>query len=305
MRSILVGILLSGLGCSSAPSQNNEPAAEVTEKPTKAVAEKTKDPAPKSLVTLGGNITETVFALGFGEKIVGVDASSLYPEEATKRAQVGYYRQVSAEGIISLAPDLVLASDASGPADVLTKVTGVGIRIEKLPSTKTLEGAKSRIKAIADLLGAKAKGDELIQSMEQKIQSVSPSKKPKKVLFIYARGAGSANVAGTKTAGDEMIRLAGGLNAVQDYEGYKPMNAESIVAAAPDVILLTTRGLQSIGGVDAVAKMEGISLTPAAKNKAIIAFDDLMLLGFGPRTGEAVVSLAELLNAEKSTASKP
>ena len=91
-----------------------------------------------------------------------------------------------------MAPDLVLASDASGPADVLTKVTGVGIRIEKLPSTKTLEGAKSRIKAIADLLGAKAKGDELIQSMEQKIQSVSPSKKPKKVLFIYARGAGSA-----------------------------------------------------------------------------------------------------------------
>tara|TARA_Y100001934_G_scaffold266197_1_gene345353 strand:- start:1382 stop:1807 length:426 start_codon:yes stop_codon:yes gene_type:complete len=141
--------------------------------------------------------------------------------------------------------------------------------------------------------------------MEAQIKSVTTPKKPKKVLFIYARGAGSANVAGAKTAGDEMIRLAGGINAVQEYEGYKPINAESIAAAAPDVILLTTRGLKSIGGADAVAKMEGIALTPAAKNQAIVALDDLMLLGFGPRTGEAVLALSKLLNPEATEVQTP
>ena len=305
----------------TAEPQSEKPAAEApdekaedpkAEAPTEAKsADKEPAPAPEakkeiaSIVTLGGNVTETVFALGHGEKIVGVDMSSVFPEEATKKKQVGYYRRVSAEGIISLSPGLVIASSASGPAEVLKKVTDVGIKIETVPDTKTVEGAKERISLIAKILGEEEKGKALIEKIDGELKKVSAATPAKKVLFIYARGAGSLSVAGTKTAADAMIKLAGGVNAVEGYEGYKPMNSESIVAAAPDVILLTTRGLESIGGIEAVRQLKGIDLTPAAKNKAIVALDDLMLLGFGPRTGEAVATLAEKLNPEPSPAQKP
>ncbi|HAN30239.1 MAG TPA: hemin ABC transporter substrate-binding protein, partial [Myxococcales bacterium] len=157
------------------------------------------------------------------------------------------------------------------------------------------EGTRKRIAAIAKILGKQSEGKALIDSLDQDMKAVKQSTEVKKVLFIYARGAGAVSVAGQKTAADAMIRLAGGVNAVQEYEGYKPINAESIVSAAPDLILLTTRGLKSIGGADGVSKLKGVSLTPAGKNKNILAIDDLMLLGFGPRTGKALRQLAEAL----------
>ena len=281
--------------CSNPPSEPATTEAEVTEAEP-AVA------AAKSLVTLSGNITETVYALGEGAKVVGVDASSMYPPEATEQEQVGYYRQVSAEGIISLSPELVIASDATGPAEALEKVTGVGIPVEIVSAEKTLEGALTRIRAISKILNHEAKGQEIIQTIENQLKEVqAPEVKPK-VLFIYARGAGSLNVAGTKTAADEMIRLAGAENAVQEYEGYKPINSESIVAAAPDAILLTKGGLESMGGAEAIKALQGVSLTPAAKADRILSMDDLLLLGMGPRTGEAVKTLADLLHTPVATA---
>ena len=249
----------------------------------------------KAIVTLGGSITETVYALGEGARVVGVDASSLWPPEATEQDQVGYYRQVSAEGIISLAPERVIASDAAGPAGALEQVKGVGIPVEIVSAEKTLAGAKSRILAISKLLGQEEKGQEIVAQIETRLGEVEAPETKLKVLFIYARGAGSLNVSGTETAADEMIQLAGAVNAVQDYEGYKPINSESIVAAAPDVILLTKKGLESMGGPEAVRGLPGVSLTPASENNRILGMDDLLLLGMGPRTGEAVASLSELL----------
>ncbi len=300
MRNVAMFGLIFSIGCAKSSTSETKAPAKVSETiPVQA------EPKIGPLVTLGGSITETVFALGLGDKVVGVDVSSLYPLEATKLPKVGYYRQVSAEGVISLAPKMVIASASSGPKDVLEKITNVGIRLESIPATKTFAGAKARIQSIAKLIGAEEKANELIAKMDQQIQGVKKIETPKKVLFIYARGAGSLNVAGSKNAADEMIRLAGGVNAVSEYEGYKPINSESIVAAAPDVILMTSRGLKSVGGAEAVTQLKGISLTPAAKNKAIIEVDDLLLLGFGPRTGEAVTDLAAKLNATTNAEPKP
>ena len=300
MRTVALLSLIFSIGCTKASAPETKASAKALE-----TAPVQAEPQIGSLVTLGGSITETVFALGLGDKVVGVDVSSLYPIETTKLPKVGYYRQVSAEGVISLAPKMVIATASSGPKDVLDKITDVGIRLESIPAIKTFDGAKARIQSIAKLIGAEDKASQLIAKMDRQIQGVKKVKAPKKVLFIYARGAGSLNVAGTKNAADEMIRLAGGVNAVSEYEGYKPINSESIVAAAPDVILMTSRGLKSVGGVEAVTKLKGIELTPAAKNKAIIEVDDLLLLGFGPRTGEAVVDLASKISATNSTESKP
>jgi len=293
MFNIFLSVFL--LACGDTSTENNA-TQEKKNVETATKAEPKEAAAQESkIVTLGGNITETVYALGEGSKIVGVDVSSLYPSDVEALPKVGYYRQISAEGIISLEPTLVIGSDAAGPADALEKVKKVDIDLQILSSKKTLAGAKERIAAIAKIVGKEKEGASLIAKMEAALAKVEKPENPPKVLFIYARGAGSLNVAGKETSATEMIALAGGVNVVTEYEGYKPINSESIIAAAPDVILMTDRGLQSIGGVDAVAKLQGISLTPAGKAKKVISMDDLLLLGFGPRTGEAVQELAKKL----------
>jgi iron complex transport system substrate-binding protein len=115
------------------------------------------------------------------------------------------------------------------------------------------------------------------------------------VLFVYARGAGTLQVAGQETGAGTMIALAGGINAAQGFTGYRPLTAEAVVAAQPDVVLLTDRGLESIGGIDAVLAQPGVALTSAGTARRVVSLDDGMLLGFGPRTGDGVVALARLL----------
>lgn len=247
---------------------------------------------PKRIVTVAGNVSETVFALGAGDRVVAVDASSVFPPAAQQLPKVGYYRNINAEGILSMSPDLVIATDSAGPPPVIAQIRGAGIPIAILDSAQSFEGAQNRVTQIATLLDKTAEGEALTAAMAEQLSTMKKPSAPPKVLFIYARGAGTQNVAGTDTAAHAMIELAGGVNAVTEYTGYKPMNAEAIITASPDYILFTARGLESIGGVDAAAALNGIAQTPAGMNKKIIAIDDLMLLGFGPRTAEGAIELS-------------
>jgi iron complex transport system substrate-binding protein len=115
------------------------------------------------------------------------------------------------------------------------------------------------------------------------------------VLFVYARGAGTLMVSGGGTSAAEMLRLAGATNAVQGFEGFRPLTAEAVVAARPDIVLLPSRGLASLGGVEAVLKLPGMALTPAGRARRVVALDDTLLLGFGPRLADAVEQLIHLL----------
>ncbi len=249
------------------------------------------------IVTVGGSVTETAFALGAGEEIVGTDTSSIYPVNATKLPQVGYQRQLSAEGVLSLKPTLVLTTDLAGIPNSLKQIENAGVKIEKIPNDNSVDGAKLQIKQIAKTLKREVKGEELIRNLDNDLAKAKQCKeklnsKPK-VLFIHARGAGTINVAGKKTAGDEMIKLAGGENVIKEFENYKPLTAENIVSVQPDLILMPERSLESIGGIEGLLKLPGISETPAGKTKKIITMDDLMLLGFTPRLGFAVNELCE------------
>ena len=250
---------------------------------------------PQRIVTVASNVTETVFALGMGDQVVGVDSSSLHPSEAQSLPKVGYFRQINAEGILSLSPDLVIATDAAGPPAIIEQIRGSGVPIAVLDSAKSFDGAQRRITQIATLLDQAEEGAVLTKLMQEKISTMKKPETAPKVLFIYARGAGSQNVSGTNTAASAMIELAGGINAVSEYEGYKPMSAEAIIKASPDYVLFTQRGLESIGGVDAAAQLSGIAQTPAGQNKKIIAVDDLLLLGFGPRTSEGAIALSKAI----------
>lgn len=252
------------------------------------------------LVVVGGAITEIIYALGAGAKLVGVDTSSTYPEAATRLPQIGYQRLLSAEGVLSLNPGLIVVSAEAGPPAALRQLQATGIPLLTVPVAYTIDGVVAKIRLMAQALDLEYQGEQLVQRLLQDVAAGAARQHTThaapRVLCIYARGAGSLHVSGIGTAANAMINLAGGINAVTAYEGYKPLTAEAVVSAAPDVILVPARSLESIGGIDSLLSVPGMALTPAAVQRRIIAMDDLYLLGFGPRTGQAVQELAAYLN---------
>jgi iron complex transport system substrate-binding protein len=260
------------------------------------------------VVTLGGSITEIVFALGAQDYLVGVDASSVYPPEANSLPQLGYFRQVSAEGVLSLNPSVVLAIEGSGPQTSLDQIEAAGVRVQLIPADHTPEGARNRIRTTASVLGRVDEGAVLINKLDSDLDMARrllevPATKPK-VLFIYARGGGTLNVSGSGTAADALIDLSGGRNAISGFDGYRPLTAESVVAASPDVLLLLDRGLDAIGGVEGLLRVPGVSLTPAGRHRRVIAMEDALFLNFGPRLGEAVAELSRLLYPNEASSAE-
>lgn len=257
--------------------------------------------APRRLITLGGTITETVFRLGMGAAVAGVDASSVFPEAAKGLPQLGYYRQLSAEGVLSLAPTEVLTTDEAGPAAALSQLASAGVRVHKFPAAHDAESACARVIEIGRALGAGQTATHVAEGLRAefaaatKLAASFPDRP--RVLFVLARGAGTATVSGIDTAAHAMIVLAGGANAVVGFAGYRPLTPEAAAAAAPDVILFTTMGLAGVGGTEQVWKLPGLFLTPAAKTRRLVVRDDLALLGFGPRAGAEVGELALALRA--------
>ncbi len=251
------------------------------------------------IVTLGGTITEIVFALGAGERVVGVDASSSFPEAVNLLPKVAYHRRISAEGVLSLTPTLIIATTEAGPPEAVQQLESTGVTVLILPHEPTVEEAVAKIERIAAALNVQARGAALIQTLKaelRQVQAASPQTAAQaKVLFLYARGQGTLMVAGQDTGADTMIGLAGGTNAVQGYSGYKPLTSEAAVAAAPDVLLLMDSGLESIGGAQRLWQLPGLALTPAAQQGRVLSMDGLFLLGFGPRLGQAVLALNKAL----------
>jgi iron complex transport system substrate-binding protein len=251
--------------------------------------------AETRLITIGGALTETVYALGLQSQLVAVDSSSIYPEAATKLPNIGHERTLSVEGTLAQHPSLIIASSEAGPATVIDQLRQVGVNVVIVKVEHGVEGAKRKVQAVADALGKSSEGKKLTDKIDSelvKLPAPKPMEQRRKVLFIYARGGGMLNVSGTGTAAHAVIEAAGGRNAVTEYANYKPLTAESAVNAAPDIILMTTRGLEGMGGIDQLLKVPGLAETPAGRAWRVVAIDDLKLLGFGPRTGEAVLELA-------------
>ena len=251
----------------------------------------------RRIVSIGGPVTETVFALGAGDDVVAVDTSSVYPSQAASLPKVGYQRALSAEGILALAPDLVIVSDEAGPPATLDQLRRAGVRVERMPPAKTPDQAVARVVAVGAAIDrpAAAFATQMKRDSAAAIARV-PAAGPRFVL-VYARGAGTLMVAGPDTAGSAMVALAGGRNALTDVTGFKPLSAEVLIAAAPDVIVVPSRGLMTLGGLSGLLAVPGVAQTPAGKHARIIAFDDLLLLGFGPRLPHAIGELSRLLTA--------
>jgi iron complex transport system substrate-binding protein len=229
---------------------------------------------------------------------VGTDVSSTHPAEVVgPLPKIGFYRNLSTEGVLSLGPKLVICNEHAGPAAVLDQLRAAGVTVAVLPADPTLDGARARIRTIGTLLDAPDAAAKLVASIDASLGAIRPTTPAPRVLFVYVTGAGALQVAGTDTAADAMIGLAGGKNAAVGWSGYRSLTAEGVIAARPDVILATDRGLAAMGGVEGLWALPGLAATPAGAGRRLVAMDELLLLGFGPRTGEAATRLAAALKA--------
>lgn len=252
------------------------------------------------IVSLNGAVTEIIAALGHEKEIVGVDVTSTYPETVKTTAKdLGHVRSITIESIVALKPTVIIGTDKDMSPELAEKIKAAGIEAHILTQDFSPEGTK---KLIADVAGIIKNTDfkALTDKIDADLAKVQPIAKAPKVLFIYARGAGTLMVAGKNTPVEKTITLAGGQNAVTEFDDFKPLTPESLIKGNPDVILLFTTGLQSLGGVDGLLKIQGVEKTNAGKNKKIIALDGALISGFGPRVGEGAAALnAELIKATK------
>ncbi len=250
---------------------------------------------PKRIITLNGALTETVDALGLGKSIVAVDVTSTYPAYVNTLPKVSKNRSVSAEGLISFSPDVVLAPDGSISKEIESQINAAGIKLVRIKQVFTIDGTYQFIKDVAAAVNATAKGDVLIKQTKDKVTkalaSVKQQPKNTKVLFIYARGPGVMMVAGKNTHIDAIISLAGGKNAVSSFNDFKPYTTEALVEANPDVILMFDFGFSSLGGMESILKIPGMAQTNAGKNKRIVQMDADLLINFSTRLDQAILQL--------------
>lgn len=252
---------------------------------------------PDRIVTIGGALTEIVYALDEQSRLVGNDTTSYYPKQAEKIPKVGYQRALSAEGILSLNPDMVILTEEAGPPAVISQIKSAGVDVLEVKAGRSLEDVKKSVNVIAKILHRENKAKVLIAKLdkdsEQLAAAIKRMKTQKTVMFILQHGGGAPMVAGTETAANSIVKLSGGKNVVTDYHGYKPLTPEAAVVLNPDVILITKQGLEQAGGKKALLKSPGLSLTHAARQGNVIALDSLLMLGFGPRTVEAAMQLSK------------
>jgi iron complex transport system substrate-binding protein len=256
------------------------------------------------IVSLNGTVTEILCELGLQNQIVGTDVTSTYPEAMAKSPKVGHNRNIGAEAVLALRPTIIIGTKTNGGMDVKSEVIqqfqGAGVKTVFLDQTSTVAGAKDLINKVAATVGLTAKAPAIAKKIDADLAKVRKPVKAQKVLFIYARGAGTLMVAGQDTPVENIIKLTGGTNAATGFTSFKPLTAEALLAANPDVLLLFTSGLESLGGINGLMKVPGITQTNAGRNRNVIEMDGQLLTGFGPRLGQAVQQLSQKLTAELS-----
>ena len=255
------------------------------------------------IASVGGSITEIVYALGEQDKLVARDSTSLYPDTALKLPDVGYMRQLSPEGVLSVNPSGILALEGSGPKEAIDVLKKASVPFITVPETFDHAGILEKIRVVGKAFGADQKAAELSASVDadlaaaEKLTTGIPEKK--RVLFILSMQGGKILAAGSDTAASGIIELAGAVNAVEGFSGYKQLSDEAAILARPDIILMMDRG-----GDHSIADAElfahpAIAPTPAGQARRLVRMDGGYLLGFGPRTAGAIRELATALYGDR------
>ena len=257
------------------------------------------------IIPVNGDLAEVVWALGLGDNVVATDISATYPAAADSSAKIGYQRALTAETILAHEPTVILADELAGPPEVLDQLRETGIPIVIIERDRTIDGPVDKVLAVAEALGVPRRGAALAATMRPEIDAaladaaaaVATSGRPR-VLALYLRGQSVQLVFGKGSGVDVFIDAAGGLDVGTEagIVDTQELSIEAIVEARPDVILVTTSGLESVGGIDALLEIPGIDQTPAAANRSVLAYEDQYLYGFGPRIGRLLSELVTALH---------
>lgn len=237
------------------------------------------------IVSLANGAAESLVAMGLGDHLVGRDIASTFPEVA-KVPVVAMGHQVSAEKVLATSPTIVIVDASTGPKSALQQIASTGVSVVVIPEAWTVTTAHDRMLALGKAVGAEDVARGLLQDIPK--FSIAPSPR---VIFLYLRGPSSIYLLGGKGSGaDQVITLAGGLDAgaVLSDKPFAPITAETIAQANPDLILVMTKGLASVGGVKGLIALPGVAQTSAGKNRRVVAVDDSLLLSFGPRLPDLV-----------------
>jgi iron complex transport system substrate-binding protein len=250
---------------------------------------------PSRLVSIGGSLTEIIYALGEEDRLVARDQTATYPPEALAIPDVGYMRALAPEGVLSVSPTALLVIDGSGPPEALDVLSHAGVAYQSVPETFSHQGILTKVRAVGQALDVEGKAEALASELDIALKAVEARTaaiaKRKSILFVLTAEGGKIQASGTGTAAAGIIELAGATNAITDYSGYKTLTEEAIIAANPDVILMMDRGGSDADLLDNPA----IALTTAGQTGALNRLDGAYLLGFGPRTPAAVTELVDLL----------
>ncbi len=258
-------------------------------------------PDTSRVASVGGSITEIVYALGEEAKLVARDSTSVYPEAALKLPDVGYMRALSPEGVLSVSPTGILALEGSGPKEAVDVLKKASIPFVSIPEAFTHQGIVDKVRVVGKALGAEAKAEELATKVDQQLSEAEaltagiPQADRKRVLFILSLQGGKLLASGSGTAAAGIIDLAGAVNAVEGFSGYKQLTDEAAITAKPDVILMMDREGELAIDDSELYGHPAIASTPAGQAKRVIRMDGAYLLGFGPRTASAVKDLAASL----------
>jgi len=254
--------------------------------------------AQQRIITLNSSLTETIYGLGLGDRMIATDVTSISPKAAAALPRVSKNRSVSAAGVLSFKPTLVLANEGDVANAVIQQIRAAGVKFVAVKSNYSATGALRYIQEVADAIGEPSLGKSLVShtkiSLDHTLALVKKENKGKavpKVLFLYARGTGTMSVAGKGSSLDAMINLAGGKNAVQEFSDFKPYTTEALVQANPDIILLFDFGASSLGGKEAILKLPGMRITNAGKNERILVMNASLLVNFSNRLPDAILEL--------------
>ena len=248
------------------------------------------------VLSIGGSVTEIIAALGQEHRLKARDTTSTYPPEVTDLPDVGYMRALSPEGVLSVDPGLIISGEGAGPPEALEVIRDADVRFVEVPDALTPDGIQRKIEVIGAALGVPGRAEALAAKVETAMADALTDAQraegaTKRVLFVLSTQGGRINASGTGTAADALIRMAGGVNALAGFEGYKQITDEAVGLAAPDVILMMDRGGDHGVADDELFDMPAIRMTPAAQARAVVRMDGLLMLGFGPRTAQAVSRL--------------
>lgn len=256
---------------------------------------------PDRIISIGGAVTEIIYALGQEDRLAGRDRTSTYPVAANDLPDIGYMRALSPEGVLSVEPDLIITVEGAGPPETMEVLKNANVSLVEIPEHYTRDGIVQKIRAVGTALGQDEAANSLAETVKAEIDAAHEAaidaslSDPQRVLFILSTQGGRITASGTATSADGIIRLAGGVNAIADFEGFKQMSPEAVTLAAPDVILMMDRGGDHGAATEDLLALPAIALTPAGRNRRIVRMNGLHLLGFGPRTASAISELSAAL----------